>query len=183
MNARIVLAGLTAVLIILSSASVAQNKYVGVKMCSMCHKTEKQGKQFDIWKGSKHAGAYAALATEAANKIAKDKGLKAAAVEAKECLECHTLAATVDAKLFDQGFDLKEGVQCETCHGPGSAYKTITIMKDKAKAQAAGLRFYTDDAAIEGLCKTCHNETSPTFKSFNFKESWAKIKHTVPKAG
>ena len=42
--------------------SYAQHKYVGVTMCSVCHKTEKQGKQFDIWKSSGHASAFKTLA-------------------------------------------------------------------------------------------------------------------------
>lgn len=183
MNAKVMLVGLVAVLVLLSTVAVAQNKYVGVRMCSMCHKTEKQGKQFGIWENSKHAKAYATLTSDAANKIAKEKGLKVPAVEAKECLECHTLGKSVDAKLFDKGFDIKQGVQCETCHGPGSAYKSITVMKNKEKAVAAGLHLYADDAAIEAMCKTCHNEKSPTFKKFDFKEMWGKIKHSIPAAG
>jgi len=74
-------------------------------------------------------------------------------------------------------FDAKEGVQCESCHGAGSAYKSMATMKDKAKAMAAGLNMYKDDAAIEALCVTCHNDKSPTHKAFNFKEMWPKIKH------
>jgi len=134
--------------------ALAQNKYVGTKQCSMCHKTEKQGKQFDIWSKSQHAKAYQTLVGEKANEIAKGKGIKTAAVEAKECLECHTLGKTVDAALLDKAFDIKEGVQCETCHGAGSAYKNMAVMKDKAKAIAAGLTKFQDEAAIEAFCQT-----------------------------
>ena len=162
---------------------LAQNKYVGVKQCSMCHKTEKQGKQFDIWSKSQHAKAYQVLTSDKANELAKSKGIKTAAVEAKECLECHTLGKTVDAKMFDKNFDIKDGVQCETCHGAGSAYKSMSTMKDQAKAVAAGLNIYKDEKEIEALCKTCHNEKSPTFKGFDFKEMYAKIAHPIPKAG
>lgn len=163
----------------LTTGAIAQNKYVGVKMCSACHRSEKQGKQFDIWKGSKHAEAYKTLTTAKANEIAKSKGFTTPAAETKECLECHTV--TADSKLFEKTFDVKDGVQCETCHSAGSAYKSITVMKDQAKAVAAGLRLLKTDAEIEAFCKTCHNEKSPTHTAFNFKESWAKIKHTVPK--
>jgi hypothetical protein len=159
----------------------AQNKYVGAKQCSMCHKTEKQGKQFDIWSKSQHAKAYQALTSDKANEIAKAKGLKTTAVEAKECLECHTLGKTVDAALLDKGFEIKDGVQCETCHGAGSAYKNMSVMKEKAKAIAAGLTEFKDEAAIEAFCKNCHNEKSPTYKSFNYKEMVAKIAHPIPK--
>jgi hypothetical protein len=151
----------------------AQNKYVGVKMCKACHQSEKQGKQFDVWQKSKHAEAFKTLSSDTANAIAKAKGLKKTAAESPECLECH--AITSDAKLTP------DGVQCESCHGAGSAYKNMAIMKDKAKAIKAGLAEFKDEAAIEKLCRTCHNEKSPTKKEFNFKEIWPKIKHLIPK--
>ena len=54
---------------------MAQHKYIGVSQCAMCHKTEKAGKQFDIWKASKHSQAFVTLTTDKANEIAKAKGL------------------------------------------------------------------------------------------------------------
>lgn len=160
------------------SEEKAAAKYVGVKTCAPCHKTEKSGKQFDIWQASKHSKAFTTLTEAKAAEIAKTKGLTKPASESPECLGCHTIA---DAKDVDKNFDAKDGVQCEACHGAGSGYKTMAIMKDKAKAIAAGMADYKDDAAIEKKCRTCHNEKSPTFKGFNFKEMWAKIKHPVPK--
>lgn len=148
----------------------AVNKYVGVKACAPCHKSDKiGGNQYDVWHSSKHAQAYTALTTPAADSIAKARGSKTAAVKTAECMECH--AGVADAA------DVKDGVQCETCHGAGSAYKTMAIMKDKAKAAAAGTITYADDKAIEAKCVTCHNDKSPTFKGFKFEEHWAKIKH------
>jgi hypothetical protein len=174
---------LAAFLVFLVLPGVAQeksaNKYVGVKVCSMCHKAESKGKQFDIWSKSKHAEAYKTLTGPKAAEIAKAKGLKKAANESPECLECHVINA--DAKMTEKTFDMKDGVQCEVCHGAGSTYKTMTIMKDKAKAIAAGLIAFKDDAAKEAFCKNCHNDKSPTFKEFKFKDSWAKIQHMMPK--
>jgi len=151
----------------------AQNKYVGVKMCKMCHQSEKQGKQFDVWQKSKHTEAFKTLSSDTANAIAKARGLKKTAAESPECLECH--AITDDTKL------MADGVQCEMCHGAGSSYKNMAIMKDSVKAVAAGLVLYKDKAAIEKKCKTCHNEKSPSYKTFKFEEMWAKIKHPIPK--
>jgi cytochrome c5 len=54
-------------------------------------------------------------------------------------------------------------------------------MKDKAKAIAAGLTDFKDKAAIEAVCKTCHNEKSPSYKAFKLDEMWPKIKHSIPK--
>jgi hypothetical protein len=164
-------------LLVAGFSAVAQNKYVGVKMCSMCHKADKTGNQFGVWSKSPHAEAYKVLTGEKAAAVAKEKGIKNAA-EAPECLACH---GAVDAKLAGT-YDVKDGVQCETCHGAGSAYKSMATMKDKAKAIAAGLHEFKDAAAIEAFCKTCHNDKSPTKKAFKFEESWAKIKHSVPKS-
>lgn len=172
---------IVAILLLLPVTALAQNKFVGTKACFMCHQTEKQGKQKDIWLKNAHSNAYKTLASAKADEIAKGKGISGPAVGAKECLECHTTVA--DAKLLDKGFDVKDGVQCETCHGAGSAYRNMTIMKSHEKSVAAGMREFKDAAAIEAYCKTCHNSKSPTFKEFKFMESWEKIKHTVPKAG
>jgi excinuclease UvrABC ATPase subunit len=155
------------------------NKYVGTKICAPCHKSEKAGNQIGIWQKSKHAEAFKVLETPKAAEVAKAKGLKTPASESPECLQCHVVVA--DAKIVEKTFDMKQGNQCEVCHGAGSAYKSMAIMKDKAKSIAAGMTEYKDEAAIEAKCKTCHNDKSPTFKEFRFKEMWAKIKHPVPK--
>jgi cytochrome c5 len=163
----------------LSSMMNAQNKYVGTSQCKMCHNTEKQGKQFDIWSKSKHATAFKALATPEADAIATKKGFKTKAAETPECLGCHVI--TADKKMFDAKFDVKDGVQCELCHGAGSAYKNMAVMKDHAKAVTAGLTDFKDAATIEAKCKTCHNEKSPTAKKFDFAAAWKAIAHKIPK--
>lgn len=167
-----------AILIALSFTIVAQNKYVGAKSCGMCHKKAKDGEQFKIWKNSKHAKAYETLKTPEADKIAGGK-----AIENDECLSCHVTGHGEAAKLFKKKFKVEDGVQCESCHGAGSKYKSKKTMKDHAKAVAAGLTDFKDEATIEKLCRTCHNEKSPSFKGFDFKKMWAKIKHPIPKKG
>ena len=165
-------------LFVVAASAPAQNKYVGAKMCKACHNSEKQGKIFDVWSKTKHAEAYKTLASAKANEIAKSKGIAKPAAEAKECLECH--AKPIDEKILDKGYDAKDGVQCELCHGAGSAYKNMAVMKDKAKVFAAGLTEFKDKATIEKFCRTCHNDKSPTFKEFKFDEMWGKIKHAIP---
>ena len=108
-------------------------------------------KQFKVWEGTKHAKAFDALKPE------EQKDPK--------CIKCHTTGP--EGKI--------QNIECEACHGAGSEYKAAPIMKDKEKAKAAGLIL-----GDEQTCKKCHNEESPTFKGFNFKEAWEKIKH--PKA-
>lgn len=151
--------------------------FIGTKACGMCHKTEKQGEQLGIWEKSEHAKAYKTLLTDEANNIAKEKGFTTKAVETEACLKCHASGYNVDASLLDAKFTKEDGVQCETCHGPGSEYKTMKIMKDKKLSIENGLIVYEK---TEDLCVKCHNEESPTFKGFKFDEMWAKIKHDIP---
>ena len=88
------------------------------------------------------------------------------------------MAYGVDAKLLDKKFDMKDGVGCESCHGAGSGYKAMGVMKDRKKAVAAGLIIASGD---EKQCTGCHSKESPTYKEFKYKEFWAKIKHEIPK--
>jgi len=118
----------------------ADHQYVGDAKCKMCH-----SKQFKSWETTKHAKAYEAL--------------KEADLKKDECVGCHTTG-------YKKSTDLLKGVQCEACHGAGSDYKNMNIMKDKAKAVEAGLIMPTEET-----CKTCHNEKSPTFKGFKFEEA------------
>jgi hypothetical protein len=156
----------------------ATGKYVGVEGCTKaCHKTESQGKQLDIWKSSKHSQAWTALETEAADKIAKEKGFTTAAKETPACIKCHVLGKDIDPAELTETFKKEDGVQCETCHGAGSEYKSISVMKDKAKAIENGLLVPAD---AEAFCKTCHNADSPSYKEFNFATAWESIKHKKP---
>jgi hypothetical protein len=165
------------VLGLVATPAGAQEKtftHVGVMACAKCHKTEKIGNQFGVWEGTKHSKAYEALTTPVADSIAAAKGLTTKAAESRECLECHTTGGP--------GSEVAptEGVSCEACHGPGSGYRTLAIMKDKAKAVTAGLRVYAGATEIEAQCRTCHNERSPTAKPFVFAERWAEIRHMRP---
>ncbi len=151
--------------------------YVGVKTCGMCHKKEDVGQQLKIWQDSQHSNAYKTLHTEKADKIAKEKGFKTKAVETKDCLKCHAIGYDLDASLLGKKFKVEDGVQCETCHGPGSAYKSKKIMKDRTASLDKGLIIYDNP---KELCVKCHNDESPVFKGFDFEKMWAKIKHNIP---
>lgn len=156
--------------------------YIGAKKCSMCHKKAKDGEQFKIWENSKHAKAYKSLQTAEADEIAKKAGHTTKAAETDACLECHATGYNFDASLLDKKFNVDDGVQCETCHGAGSKYKSNKIMKDRAKAVENGLIVFENDEAIKTACVKCHNEKSPTYKAFDFTKRWAEIKHNIPKS-
>lgn len=160
------------------SLSLAQDKflYVGVKKCKTCHNTTKSGKQYDIWSKGPHANALKSLSSEKSMKFAKENNIEDP-TKADQCLKCHSTKATVDPKLIDPKGKLtvEEGVSCESCHGPGSEYRSMSVMKDHEKSLANGLIVPT-----EKVCVTCHNENNPFHKPFDFKKMVAKIQHPIP---
>lgn len=169
-------------LLILSSFIFADDppkfKYIGAEACGKCHKSEGQGRQLIIWKESLHSHAYQTLKSEEAVKIAKDLGYEKTPTELYECLICHASGHDVDSTLLEKGFKIEDGIQCESCHGPGSEYKAIKIMKSRELAIQNGLVKVFENT--EGFCRDCHNPDSPTFAGFNFETAWSKIQHYIP---
>lgn len=161
-------------------AQETKYQYIGVKKCKMCHKGEKKGKIFEKWQSLKHSKAYATLATDAAKKIATEKGVKGAPQQAAECLVCHVTGYSATADQKAATLTMEEGVSCEACHGPGSKYKSLKVMKGITAGTSKGAEF---GLVVPGekVCKTCHNPKSPTYKEFNFAESVKKIAHPLPK--
>jgi len=157
------------------AADPPAHKYIGASKCGMCHKTAAKGDQLGQWTKSAHAKAFEVLASEKALAIAKEKGLDKPPQENDACLKCHVTGHGKPAAMFEASFKKEEGVSCESCHGPGSDYKAINVMKDLAASKAAGLII-----PDEKTCVTCHNSESPTFKAFDFKTMWAKIQHPNP---
>jgi len=169
---------LLAVLFMLAMSSLSGAsepfKYIGSEKCKMCHKTAKQGEQYTIWKSGPHARAYETLAGEEAIKIGKEKGIDNPQ-ESNQCLSCHITAFGVADSLKKETLTIEEGIGCEACHGAGSEYKKISIMKNREKAIAAGLQVID-----EKTCTICHNEGSPVYKPFKFEEAVKEIPHPTP---
>ncbi|MBS1516752.1 MAG: cytochrome C554 [Bacteroidetes bacterium] len=159
--------------------SQTKYKYVGVNTCTgVCHNSESQGDQYIIWKESAHSKAYKTLQTIQADSIASSKGFTSPASETPECVRCHTIGKIPDESEFQASFDITQGVQCESCHGPGSGYKSGSIMRDKDKAVKNGLILHTEKRKF---CITCHNSESPTYFEFNYEPMWEMIAHSKPK--
>lgn len=165
-----------------------KHKHVGVKSCAkMCHKSATRGKQLAVWEKTDHAKAYKTLLGEEAKKVAAKVGLKDEPHKSLKCLKCHATASDVPKELHSDSFSIEDGVQCEACHGPGEKYKTMSAMKDPAKAKKLGR--VTGD---EKTCLTCHNDTSPTWDperhttkdgkkvGFDYELLWPKIAHPMP---
>jgi hypothetical protein len=154
-------------------------KYVGVKNCKMCHSSKKSGEAYKIWAASSHAKAYATLASAESKKIAEEKGIKDPQ-KAAECLSCHVTAYGVEQSLLEKGYVMEDGVTCEACHGPGSEYNPMKIMKQISAGEVKGADYGLKDPDKKN-CVSCHNEKSPTFKGFDFEKYVAQIAHPTPK--
>lgn len=149
--------------------------YVGLKKCKPCHIKH----QYKVWNDKAHAKAYEELASEQSLAVAKKLGLKEEPQKSAQCLSCHVTAFGVADSLKTK-ITLEEGVSCEACHGPGSDYWSMKVMKalsaGKQDPKAVGLRTQTEE-----LCVACHNKKSPTYKPFKFKEAVQAIAHPYPK--
>jgi hypothetical protein len=160
-------------LFITSIISAQTNKYIGADKCKMCHNKAATGDQYAKWLQDPHSQAIKTLGNQKSLDYAKKNGIADPTKEAK-CLKCHSTFDAVAANLRG-GITQADGVSCESCHGPGSTYKSPSIMKNIALAKQNGL-IEPDQA----LCLKCHNKENPFFKEFNFAAASAKIAHKNP---
>jgi hypothetical protein len=159
----------------MGSAINAQYKYIGADKCKPCHNKASTGDQYAKWLKDPHSQALKTLSNDKSKEYAKKNGIADAAKDAK-CLKCHSTYDAVDAKLRSSIL-ATEGVSCESCHGPGSAYKSPSVMKNVAQAKTMGLIVPDKE-----LCVKCHNKENPFHKEFNYDTFWAKIAHPNPAA-
>jgi len=160
-------------LFLVSTLSAQTFKYIGAAKCKMCHNKAATGEQYNKWLSAPHANALKSLSSQESIAYAKKNGIADPTKEAN-CLKCHSTYDNVDAKLRGGIFD-DEGVSCESCHGPGSAYKSPSIMKNQEQALTKGLVL-----PDQKLCVACHNPENPFHKEFNYDTFVAKIAHPNP---
>jgi YVTN family beta-propeller protein len=146
------------------------HSYTGVMACAACHTGPKFNFQFSKWRLSPHAQAYAALATEKGREIARAEGVKGNPQQADQCLKCHATGAGIDTASLGKGFHLTDGVQCESCHGPGADYSPEAVMLDKATAAAKGLLPVNAET-----CAPCHEKAHG--KPFDYEAALKQIAH------
>lgn len=125
---RTLVAVIVVVGLVLAGALVtaAAPTYIGAAKCKMCHKVE-----YDSWL-AKGTHSQALVKAKASTNPKWDAS----------CMSCHATNKS----------ETSQGVECEACHGPGSDYKAMSIMKDRAKSVAAGLIIQD-----QKLCDRCHD--------------------------
>lgn len=148
-------------------------KYIGADKCRPCHNKPVGGDQYGKWQKDKHSQALKSLSSQASLDYAKNNGIEDPTKDPK-CLKCHSTYDTVDPKLCSSILQ-SEGVSCESCHGPGSAYKALPIMRSHELSLKNGLV-----VPEEKVCLECHNKENPFFKEFVYATSVAKIAHPHP---
>lgn len=154
---------------------VVGQDYIGAAKCKMCHNKTTTGKQYDKWVNGPHAKALESLSNAKSLEYAKANNI-ADPTKEKSCLKCHS---TYHSASEDLMLTLKEseGVSCESCHGPGSKYKSPSVMKSHEKSVAAGL--IVPDKA---LCVKCHNKENPFHVPFDYEARLKDIAHPNPAA-
>ncbi|UCG38102.1 MAG: cytochrome c family protein [bacterium] len=113
----------------------AEPLYIGAKFCRTCHSGSDR-ERYHLWLESRHGKAFDSLV--------------GARKTDPECLGCHTTGYGKPMSESTSERDLR-GVQCEACHGPGSEYKSMRVMKDPDLARQNGLW----DVNRE-VCLGCH---------------------------
>ncbi len=175
------------------SMAWAQTKtfdYVGSNRCKPCHNKAAKGAQYAQWKATSHAKSYAILLTEESKAIAKKMALKTAPERSPACLRCHVtgwgapsgyrLDIPADDARAQRMNEKLAAVGCESCHGPGSEYKSKKVKEAIKAGKITKASVGLVNPTVE-TCIVCHNENSPTYKPFKWEEKYPAIAHPRPK--
>jgi hypothetical protein len=148
-------------------------KYIGPGSCAAtsCHGsvTPVAGSrilqnEYSTWiVKDKHSRAYQALTGDIGERITRILRLNAKAEESPKCLACHALYTTPEQR--GRPFELSEGVSCENCHGPASAWLGPHTTRDwpHEKSVALGMRDTRHVIHRTEKCLECHLGTKDKF--------------------
>ena len=148
-------------------------KYIGPGSCAAtsCHGSVKPvagsrilQNEYSTWiLQDKHSRAYQALTGEVGERMARILKLTAKAEESPKCLACHALYTPLEQR--GRAFELSEGVSCESCHGPASAWLGPHTTRDwpHEKSVALGMRDTRNLIHRSDLCLECHLGTKEKF--------------------
>lgn len=148
-------------------------KYIGPGSCAAtsCHGSVKPiagsrilQNEYSIWiLQDKHSRAYQALTGDVGERMARILKLGAKAEDSPKCLMCHALYATPEQR--GRAFEISEGVSCENCHGPASAWlgPHTTRTWPHEKSVALGMTDTRNVIHRTEKCLECHLGTKNKF--------------------
>lgn len=148
-------------------------KYIGPGSCAAtsCHGSVKPiagsrilQNEYSIWiLQDKHGRAYQALTGDIGERMARILKLGAKAEDSPKCLMCHALYTTPEQR--GRVFEISEGVSCENCHGPASAWlgPHTTRTWPHEKSVALGMTDTRNVIHRTGKCLECHLGTKSKF--------------------
>ena len=117
-----------------SAAPPKDATYVGVKKCKTCH-----FKDYRRWKKMKHAGAWKTMEE-------KDKNRP-------NCYRCHVTGyGKPGGYVSEEKTPHLTGVQCESCHGPGSAHVEAGEKKEPKEKSHSLINKIPQNTCVE-----CHD--------------------------
>jgi hypothetical protein len=162
---RLLLGALLAGRCLMAAESAEPSKYTGPGSCSSpsCHggvqardQTTVLQNEYSTWVvRDKHSHAFTNLTNPVGTRIAKIMGLPSPDA-APRCLACHALDVPADQRA--RTFDLTDGVGCENCHGPASAWlgPHTTRGWKYEKSIELGLYDTRDLVKRSERCLSCH---------------------------
>ena len=148
-------------------------KYIGPGSCAAtsCHGSVRPiagsrilQNEYSTWiLQDKHSRAYQALTGEVGERMARILKLGAKAEDSPQCLACHALYTTPEQR--GRPFEIAEGVSCESCHGPASAWLGLHTTRDwpHEESVALGMRDTRNVIHRGELCLECHLGTKGKF--------------------
>jgi hypothetical protein len=165
----IVACGLLGALCLLRADAAEPSKYTGPGSCSSpsCHggvqersETSVLQNEYSTWVvRDKHARAFVNLTNPIGTRMARIMGLPKPDT-ASRCLACHALDVPVDERA--RTFDLTDGVGCENCHGPASAWLGPHTTRNWNYDKSLELGMYNTRDLIQRSerCLSCHLGTA-----------------------
>jgi hypothetical protein len=148
-------------------------KYIGPGSCAAtsCHGSVKPvagsrilQNEYSTWiLQDKHSRAFQALTGEVGERMSRILKLGTKSEEAPKCLACHALFTTPEQR--GRPFEISEGVSCENCHGPASAWLGSHTTRDWAHEKSVAAGMYDTRSVIHRTqkCLECHLGTKDKF--------------------
>src|SRR5260370_23301926 len=170
---RVVLCALFMTLPALLSAQNEPSKYIGPGSCAAtsCHGSVKPvagsrilQNEYSTWIiKDKHSRAYQALTGEVGERMARILKMSAKAEEAPKCLACHALNPAPEQR--GRAFEIWQGVSCENCHVPASAWMGQHTIRSWAHEKSVALATHDTRNLIHRTEKwlECHLGTKNKF--------------------